>query len=123
MTEIIEKELVYKIVGCAIKVHNELGCGLREKTYERALCLEMDSQQIQYSKQMKFPVYYQSVLIDEYIPDLLVDNKIIIEIKTAESIVDEHRGQLLNYLRIAGIKVGLIINFNHPKLEWERLVL
>ncbi len=72
---------------------------------------------------MKFPVYYQSVLIDEYISDLLVDNKIIIEIKTAESIVNEHRGQLLNYLRIAGIKVGLIINFKYPKLEWKRLGL
>ncbi|MBL7086818.1 MAG: GxxExxY protein, partial [Candidatus Cloacimonetes bacterium] len=76
-----------------------------------------------HSNQLKFPVVYRGKVVDEYIPDLVVENKVVVEIKTVESITDEHRGQLLNYLRISGIKVGLIINFKHSKMQWERLVL
>ena len=123
MTDMLEKDLVYKIIGCAILVHNEIGCGLREKTYERALCAEFDYKNIKYSQQSKHPVYYRGKIIDEYIPDLEVENKLIAEIKTVDSIIDEHRGQLINYLRISGYKVGVIINFRHPKLQWERIVL
>lgn len=117
MTGILEKDLVYKIIGCAIMVHNEIGCGLREKTYERALCTEFDCQNIQYSQQSKHPIYYKGKIIDEYIPDLEVENRVIAEIKAVVSIIDEHRGQLINYLRISGYKVGVIMNFKHPKLQ------
>ena len=120
---VIEKELVYRIVGCAMAVNNEIGHGLREKTYERALCLELEHEGISYSQQTKYPVHYRGKIIDEFVPDLAVENKVIVEAKTVESIRDEHRGQLLNYLRITGIRVGLILNFRHPKLERERLVL
>lgn len=70
MTELLEKGLVYKIVGCAIAVHNELGHGLREKTYERALCVEFNCQGIKYSQQTKYPVFYRNEKVDEYVPDL-----------------------------------------------------
>jgi len=123
MSELLEKELVYQIVGCAIAVINEIGHGLREKTYENALCVEFDHQTIQYNQQLKFPVYYHNQIIDEFVPDLVVENRIIVEIKTVEVLDDEHRGQLINYLRITGKKVGLLLNFKHPKLQWERLVL
>ena len=123
MTDLVEKDLVYRIVGCTFAVHNELGSGFREKTYEKALCLEFQENGIAYDKQLKFPVYYRNKLIDEYVPDLVVEKKVIVELKTVETILDEHRGQLLNYLRITGCKVGLIINFKHTKLHWERLVL
>ena len=96
MTELIEKDLVYKIIGCAMKVHNEIGHGLREKTYERATCVEFNHQKIIYTKQSKYPVFYRDELIDEYIPDLEVEGKVIVEIKTVDTIIDEHRGQLLN---------------------------
>lgn len=123
MIELIEKELVHKIVGCAINVANELGHGLREKTYEKALCIELSRQNLSFSQQMSFPVYYDSQLIDEYIPDLIVEGKVIVETKNVGSILDEHRGQVLNYLRITRKEVGLILNFKHPRLQWERLIL
>jgi len=120
---IIEKNLVYKIAGSAMNVLNEIGHGLREKSYERALCVEFNIQKIQFNQQEIYPVYYKKVKIDEFIPDLVVENKIIIDLKTVENITDEHRGQILNYLRVTGLNIGLIMNFKHPKLEWERLIL
>ena len=119
----LEKELVFKITGCAMAVLNEIGHGLREKTYERALCVEFDIKNIQYKQQAIYPVIYKEVKVDEFIPDLVIEDKIIADMKTVESINDEHRGQILNYLRITGLKVGLLYNFKHSKLEWERLVL
>ena len=119
----LEKELVYKIAGCAMTVLDELGHGLREKTYERALCVEFNIRKIEFDQQKIYPVYYKNVKVDEFIPDLLVENKVIVDLKTIENITDEHRGQILNYLRIAKSQVGLLINFKHPKLEWERLIL
>ncbi|MGR3179055.1 MAG: GxxExxY protein [Candidatus Anammoxibacter sp.] len=123
MVKLIEKDLVYKITGCAIEVLNELGHGLREKTYERALCIEMESQNISYEQQKAYPVYYKNIHIDDYIPDFLVENAIIVDIKTVERIVDEHVGQILNYLKISKLKIGMVVNFKHPKLEWKRIVL
>ncbi|MCH7676933.1 GxxExxY protein [candidate division KSB1 bacterium] len=123
MTKLIEKDLVYKIVGCAMAVHNEIGHGFREKTYENALCVEFKHEGLEYAQQSVFPVMYRSEKVDRYIPDLIVENKIIVDTKTVESIIDEHRGTILNYLRVTNLQVGLIINYKHPKLEWERLVL
>ncbi len=123
MVKVIEKELVHRIVGGAISVHNELGHCLREKTYEKALCIELNRQDLTFTQQTAFPVYYGGQLIDEYIPDLLIEEKVIVEIKTVDKILDEHRGQVLNYLRITKKEVGLILNFRHPRLQWERLIL
>ena len=123
MGELLEKELVFKIVGCAMAVHSEVGHGLREKTYERALCCEFDIQQMKYSQQAIYAVLYKGRKIDEYIPDLVVEGRVVVDAKTIEAIGDVERGQMLNYLRITGLKVGLIINFKKQKLEWERIVL
>ena len=123
MAELLEKELVYRIVGCAMEVHNTLGRGLREKTYENALCVEFRHQGIKYSQQTEYPVYYRDELVDKFVPDLVVEQRVIVDTKTVETIIDDHRGTLINYLRITGLKVGLIINFKKPKLDWERLVL
>lgn len=123
MTELLEKDLVYKIIGCAMKVHKELGHGLREKTYERGMCIEFVYENINFNQQKKYPVYYRGEIIDEFIPDLVVEKRIVVEIKTVATISDEHRGQLLNYLRVTELLVGLIIKFNHTELQWERFVL
>ena len=112
-----EKELVFKIVGCAMEVMNELGHGLREKTYERALCREFDIQQFGYSQQAVFPVVYKGEKIDEYIPDLIVGDRLVVDTKTVDAIGNDQIGQMLNYLRITGMKVGLLINFKKSKLE------
>ena len=123
MTKLIEKDLVYRIIGCAMAVHNEIGHGFREKTYENALCVEFKHEGLEYAQQSAFPVMYRNEKVDRYIPDLIVENKIIVDTKTVDGIIDEHRGTILNYLRITNLQVGLIINYKHPKLEWERLVL
>ncbi|RJR40668.1 MAG: GxxExxY protein [Desulfobacteraceae bacterium] len=121
--ELIEKEVTFRVVGCAMEVMNALGHGLREKTYERALCVELRHQGIQFEQQHAYPVFYRSEQVDEYIPDLEVEGRLVVEIKTVERIIDEHIGQVLNYLRITGLKAGVIFNFKHAKLEWKKVVL
>ena len=121
--ELIEKELTYRVVGCAMAVLNELGHGLREKTYERALCVEFRHQELFYQQQHVYPVYYRDEHIDDYIPDLEVENRLIVEAKTVDRIIDEHIGQVLNYLKITGLEAGVILNFKHSNLEWKKVVL
>ena len=95
--ELIEKEMTFQVVGCAMTVLNELGHGLREKTYERALCVELKHQGILFQQQHSYPVYYRDEHIDDYIPDLEVEDRLIVEIKTVDRIISEHIGQVLNY--------------------------
>ena len=123
MAELIEKKLVYEIMGCAMEVHNEVGYGLCEKMVERALCREFGLQNISYSQQALYPVFYKGEKIDEYIPDLVVEGRVVVDTKTIDAIGDVERGKMLNYLRITGLRIGLIINFKNLKLEWERIVL
>ncbi len=118
-----EDGLVYKINGCAMRVLNELGHGLREKTYERALCVEFRMQQIAFEQQRVYKVFYRDEHIDDYIPDLEVEGKLIVDCKTVETICDEHLGQILNYLKVSGLQSGLILNFKKPRLEWRKVVL
>jgi len=121
--EYVESELTYRVVGCAMAVLNELGHGLREKTYERALCVEFRHRGISFETQHAYPVFYRGEHIDDYIPDLEVEGRLVVEVKTVESIVEEHIGQVLNYLRITGLEAGVILNFKHPKLQWKKVVL
>jgi GxxExxY protein len=121
--EHIESELTYQVVGCAMEVLNVIGHGLREKTYERALIIEMREHNIAIDQQKNYQVHYKGQHIDDYIPDLIVGEKMILELKTVESICDEHIGQTLNYLRITGLEVGLVLNFKHSKLEWKKIIL
>jgi len=121
--EVLEKELVYQLVGCAMRVHREVGYGLREETYERALCVELAHNSLKYDQQLAFPVFYRGQKMDDYIPDMAVEQRVLIDAKTIDAITDTERGQMLNYLRITGYRVGLIINFKHPSLQRERMVL
>lgn len=118
-----EKDLVYKIAGCAMEVLNELGHGLREKTYERALCVEFGLQDVQFSQQEVFQVLYKGVKVDDYIPDLIVEDRVVVDTKTIDAIGDIEIGKMVNYLRVTGLKVGLLVNFKNPRLEWKRVVL
>lgn len=121
--EYVENDLCYKVTGCAMEVLNEIGHGLREKTYERALCVEFKRQDLKYTSQHIYPVHYKGEKVDDYIPDLEVEERLIVEAKVVESITDEHIGQVLNYLKITGMKVGIILNFKHAKLQWKKVVL
>jgi len=121
--QLVLKDEVFQIVGCAIDVLNTLGHGLLEKPYENALVVEFGLRNIRFQQQPRFEVIYKSVKVGEYIPDLIVFDQIVVDAKTIEKITDVERGQILNYLKITGMKVGVILNFKRAKLEWERIVL
>ena len=114
---------VYETVGCAFEVLNELGNGLLEKPYENAMTVEFRLRNIPFSQQKNFPVVYKTIKVGEYIPDLIAFESIIVDTKVIQQISDIERAQMLNYLKITKLKVGLIINFQKPKLEWERIIL
>ncbi|MEX2607939.1 MAG: GxxExxY protein [Kiritimatiellia bacterium] len=120
---ILHKQEVYNIVNSAIEVLNEVGHGLHEKPYENSLVVEFGLRGIPFSQQERFPVLYKNVQVAEYIPDLIAYGKIVVDTKVIDRITDHELGQMLNYLRITGLKVGLILNFKHAKLEWKRVVL
>ena len=94
-----------------------------EKPYENALCVEFKIKNIPFVQQPRYDVSYKDIKVGEYIPDLIAFNRIIIDTKTIDTITNHERGQMLNYLRITHLRVGLIINFKHPRLQWERIAL
>ena len=120
---IIHKELSYKIIELALEVHNELGCGFLEKVYENALMILLGRESIPARQQAPVEVYFQNKVVGQYFADILVDNKIILELKTVDAVSDVHKAKVLNYLRATGIKLGLIMNFAKPRFEYKRLVL
>lgn len=115
-------EISEKIIGCAFRFHNALGCGFLEKVYENALILELKKAGLPVIQQAPIKVYYKSTIVGDYIADILIEDKIVIEIKTAKSVDDVHKAQLINYLKATKLKLGLILNFYNPKLEIKRLV-
>ena len=117
------KAEVFQIVGCAIEVLNTLGHGLLEKPYENALAVEFELQKIPFRQQPSFDVLYKKQKVGVFIPDLIAFESVVVDAKVIEQITDLERGLMLNYLRITGLRVGIIINFKHRKLEWERMVL
>lgn len=121
--ELVHKEEVFAVVGCSMEVLNELGHGLHEKVYENALCVEFRLRRIAWTQQKPHQVLYKGEVVGEYIPDLVTHGRVIVDTKTIDRITDHERGQMLNYLRITGLLVGLILNFKHARLEWERIVL
>ncbi|MEQ1841118.1 MAG: GxxExxY protein [Verrucomicrobiales bacterium] len=120
---LLYKDESYQIVGCAMEVHNTLGPGLNEKPYENALSIEFKLAGIDFLQQQPYPVIYKGHVVGECIPDLIAFGVIVVEAKTIASITDSERGQMMNYLKITGHQLGIIINFRNPKLEWERVVL
>ncbi len=119
---IIHKDLAYKIVGCAFEVHNQLGYGFLEKVYENALCVALDDVGIAYETQKPINIFFREKLIGNYFADLVVENKIIVELKSAKQIAAEHEAQILNYLTATGIRLGLIINFSPDQLDYKRII-
>jgi len=115
--------LTFAIIGCAMEVLNTMGHGLHEKPYENALVVEFGLKGIACEQQRRFEVKYKEVLVGEFVPDLIAGQAVIVDTKVIEHIADLERGQMLNYLRISGLKVGLIVNFKRSKLEWERVML
>ncbi len=123
MVNIVEKELSYKIVGVAYQVRDELGFGFLEKVYENALAVGLREVGLHVEQQVPLEVFYHGQLVGNYAPDLLVEGRVIIEVKSVEAIIKAHIAQTLNYLKATGIKLGLVLNFNRYTVDVERLVL
>lgn len=121
--ELLFKDEVYQIVGCAMEVLNTLGHGFLEKPYENALVVEFGLKAIPTTQQQRFNILYKGIKVGDYIPDLIAFDKVVVETKTIDRITDIERGQVINYLKITGFRVGVILNFKNTKLEWERIVL
>ena len=107
-------DITDQIIACAIEVHRHLGPGLLESVYESALCLELKSVGLPFTRQVGVPVYYKGELIAEHRPDLVVKEEVVVEIKSVEHFNPVFLAQMLTYLRITGLHVGLILNFNRP---------
>jgi GxxExxY protein len=121
--KLLLKEEVYQIVGSAIEVLNEMGHGLHEKPYENALVVEFGIRRILFQQQANFDVLYKRHKVGLFVPDLIAFGSVVVDAKVIDRITDVERGQMLNYLRITKLRVGVILNFKNPKLEWERIVL
>lgn len=117
------KEITSKILNAAFEVHNILGCGFVEKLYERPLIYELRQRGLKVEPQKKIEVIYKEILAGDYIADVVIDSKVIIELKAVEAIIKIHEAQLLNYLKASKYHVGLILNFGKTKLEYKRLVM
>jgi len=110
-------QLTEKIIGCAIEVHRNLGPGLLESTYEEAMCVELTDAGVNYRRQMPFPILYKGRTLGEYRLDLLVEDAVIVEIKSVERFDPVFQAQVLKYLKATGKKIGLQINFNSRLLR------
>ena len=111
-----------KVIGCAFKVHSTLGPGFAEKVYENALAYELRRTDIPVQAQRDIEVQYDGVIVGQFVVDLLVEGKLLVEIKATKSLDDLHLAQGLNYLRATGLEVCLLLNFGASKLEIRRLV-
>jgi GxxExxY protein len=123
--ELLYKDESYAIIGACFEVYTEKGNGFVEPVYQECLELEFGLQKIPFSSQSALRLTYKGVeLKQRYIPDFLCFDKIIVELKAVKQLTDEHRAQVLNYLKATGLRLGLLVNFGHyPKLEYERIIL
>ena len=117
------REETRRIIGCAHEVLNTLGSGLTEKPYENALVGEFVLREIPYLQQPRYPVDYKGCRVGEFIPDLVVFRRVIVDTKVVDRLSDLETGQVLNYLRVTGLRVGLILNFRYPRLQCRRFAL
>ena len=114
---LIAEQLTQRIIGLAIEVHRDTGRSLLESVYEQCLCYELRQAGLAFERQVGVPVLYKGIVFDEgFRADIVVDRKVIVEIKSVAAIQPAHESQLLTYLRMSGIQVGLLLNFNVPRL-------
>ena len=118
----IHEKLSGEIIGAAMAVLNELGPGLDEKLYERALVIELRKRGHNVEQQRSFPVYYAGELIGNLMPDAIVDDLVIADPKVTESFAETHTRQMIGYLAITKLQLALLLNFKRAKLEWKRIV-
>ncbi len=116
------EELTYNIIGSAMDVYNELGYGFLEKVYENALLIALKEKRINAKNQHPIDVFYHNEIVGNYIADIVVEGKVIIELKSIDSLSSIHEAQVINYLKATDIRVGLLINFSPKGLKYKRIV-
>lgn len=120
---LLHEELSYRIIGCAQKVHRTLGPGFPESVYQRALSREFANSQIPFQAQQPFEVSYEGLPCGQFRVDFIVDERIIVELKSVESLCKQHEAQVLAYLKATSCRIGLLLNFGDVSLKQKRLVL
>ncbi len=115
-------EITEAVIGCAFRVSDVLGCGFLEKVYENALAVELRRKGMKVQQQHDLRVTYEGVVVGEYTADMLVEDCVIVELKSVGRLEDLHKAQCLNYLRASGQRVALLINFGRPQVEVKRVV-
>lgn len=121
--ELVEADLTFQIRSCVFAVSNELGAGFLEQVYERALVIELRNAGLAVQAQCPIKVHYKGQVVGDYYADLLVEDRVLLELKACRALTPEHEAQILNYLKATGIKVGLLINFGQGKTQIKRFVL
>lgn len=122
MTELLYKELSFAIIGAAMEVHKILGPGFLEAVYQKALAHELKLRGIIFYEQVRLPVIYKGELIGDYIPDFIVDNKIIVEVKCVSKLNSNHQAQAMHYLAATGMRLALVLNFGEGSLNYRRVI-
>jgi len=120
--KLLEEESTEKILGAAFTIHNSLGYGFLEKVYANALAVELKNRNIPFQQQSSLKVKYKGLIVGDYHADIVVNNRVILELKAVSKLDSVHNAQLLNYLKATGIRVGLLLNIGRPKLQYHRLV-
>ena len=120
--EMLHSELSHLILGSAMTVLNELKPGLDEKAYENAMVIELQGRGLQVEQQRRYEVRYRGVLVDTMVPDLVINNAVIVDPKVTEAFTDTHIAQMIGYLSITRLRLALLINFKHADLRWRRVV-
>ena len=122
MQEYLYEDITREIIGSAFEVYKKLGYGFLEKVYERALVVELKERSINFEVQKPIRISYKGQTVGDYVADLLIDEKVIVELKVEKEYNPRHEAQLINYLKATGLKVGLLINFGHDKCRPKRIV-
>lgn len=123
MPELLYHDLTYAVIGAAMEVHRQLGPGFLEAIYQRALVHELTLQTIAIEQQRALPIHYKGLLLGEYRADLVVDHKLIVELKAVASINAAHLAQARHYLAATGLRLALVLNFGAPSLQHKRVIV
>lgn len=123
MSKLMHKELSDRVIGVLFDVHNSLGPGLLESAYEGACVIAFRHRGLSVERQAVYPLYFEGELAGAYVADMVVEGKLILELKAVQALNTVMEAQLLNYLRLSGISVGYLVNFRNERVEWKRRVL
>ena|SRR5215467_5674545 len=115
-------QIAHAVIGAAFEVSNTLGAGFFEKVYERALSKELTARDLEVRSQVAYAIAYKGQCVGEYFADLLVENRLLVEVKCVERFANEHVAQCINYLKASGLRLAIHINFQKPRLDWKRII-